>query len=229
LHPESADFLNKIMSTVKPTGPDTFRFAVNLGLSTQASYLAPRAVKAASVLMVIDAFTDAYSEMEKVFEDAPDKLEPPSNIPLDFFLVPIIMSAAKQALGSISLADVIAEITHEHIAATMENFSEEKRDAVEWKSFLLAVACASADNVNEFSDLLESPLINQMMFRVFCSYLAKELETHSWLTSDAISRIERLRKKLLKSVRMDTKSIPEPLRRKAVPKLQAGYSSKEKK
>jgi len=229
LHPESADFLNKIMSTVKPTAQDTFRFAVNLGLATQASYLAPRAVKAASVLMVIDALRDAYSGMEKLLEDTPDKLELPSNIPLDLFLVPLIMSAARQALGSISLADVIAEITREHIAATMENFSEEKRDAVEWKSFLLAVASASADNVKEFSDLIESPLINQMMFRVFCSYLAKELETHSWLTSDAISRIERLRKKLLKSVRMDTKSIPEPLRRKAVSKLQAGHPSKGKK
>jgi hypothetical protein len=207
LRPESADFLDRIMESSTPSSQDLLAFAFNLGLATQASYLAPRATKFAAVIRVLDAFADAYVYIEREFEELPEKPKLPPFLPPDFLVAAILAGTSRHALGSISLADVLAEIAEDYLSRDLSTLSGDQRPSLERKGLFLAVACAACDNAESFANLLESQLITNPQFRLLTIPAVFELLSHTWIPAPSLERIRRLQKRLLRASRITKRSL----------------------
>jgi hypothetical protein len=204
LQPESEDYLKAIMNQVEVSSSDYLLFAMNLGLLTQATYLAPKPIKSEAVSRALDMFTEAwdyscryYAELEK----KPEKPELMKELPIHVIFLGFLSAIAQTALGSITLSSVLSDLIERYSSQPSSSLSDRERAKREWYVFLLAMSSAQCDNIAGFVKAFESGIITEPSFLVLGQAQAKEIEERAWLGEEDRYRAEALDKRLMRKLR----------------------------
>ena len=199
LRPESEDLLDSIMSNVNPSGTSLYSFAINLGMATQASYLAPRESKRQAVLRILDSLIEAWGAVAEDYASMEEKPQLPAFLSPHLLLVGVFTGAAHQSLGSITLAPVLRDTAVAFLEADLASMSTDDRTILEWKAFFLAVGLAASGEVDHFAAFLERNLIRDPVLQLAASFPIYALKDQPWLTSQSNRILRRLEKRIKKS------------------------------
>jgi len=207
LRPEDETCLRAILDEVQVSGSDALAFTMNLGVLTQATYLAPRQVKSEVVVRVLDSFVDAWEYIcdhyEEYQSEAYKHIRIPEDLPGHLLWISILDALAETALGSMTLSQTLSELAEQYVSQPLDHLSARERTRLEWQAFLLAVACAKCDNVSAFISLFRSGIIADPTFLLFMQYHAEMMEKRPWVGArdrDSIGKLSRkLKKRLARS------------------------------
>lgn len=200
LRPESSEFLEAVVSRVSPNESGLYAFAINLGMSCQASYLAPRETKRRVVSIVLDSLIASWQALSIEYHSLKEKPKLPPFLSPHLILVGLFTASAHQALGSITLASVLRDAAADYLAIDLRHLDADQRKLLEWKAFFLAVALAGSGEAHDFAAIVESGLIRDPVLHLAALVAVNRLASHSWLSSGDKRDLRRTGRFLKKSV-----------------------------
>ncbi len=200
LCPDSENHLNRIMEQVTPSSSDVLVYSMNLGMVAQATYLAPKTVKAAVVNQVLDLLPEAWDKFCNNYAELDEKPKFKAQAIPHLFFVGVFGIIAGATLGSNTLFPVLSDLAEHYSSLSYDALSGREKKKAEWSAFFLAAACAECDNVTAFATLFESGVIKDPSFLAFGQFLAETIGERTWLPKEDISRAKSLVKRLGKKI-----------------------------
>lgn len=200
LRPQGEDLLKAITDQVKPSNSDQFTYGLLLGEVTQASYLAPKQVKADAIKRVIENLTEAWDYFSNDFRANENIPVIANQLPVHMFFLALQIAFAQLSLGSITLSSVLSDLAEQLCSQSGVETSPREIAKREWRALLLAMASARCDNVNDFIKIFESNIISDPSFLFFGRFYAEDISKRDWIPRDDRVRAKQLSKKLAKRV-----------------------------
>ena len=199
LRPDSEQYIDAILEQVVPTNSKSLFFATSLGELAQATFMATKQTKTRAVRVVLDQLIHSWEHTCDYWKNLEEKPKFIKDVPAHILFLMLHVGAVQSALGSVTLSPILSTITDEFLSFKIDDphISQNERAKQEWRTFLLAMACAQCDsNVNDFMKLFQSGQITDPGFLFFGSVFSQEISERSWLESDTVEEAKKLYKKL---------------------------------
>lgn len=188
------------MENVDISTNNILAYSLYLGIITQATYAAPKGIKYAAAERVLETLLLAWNETCEYFQEVFEGIEgkKPKHLGLLFIYSPI----AQLALGSITLSTILEDLAYDILQKKSEDLSEAELIVLEWKAFIIALACAHCDKVNIFEMIFKSGLIQNPSL-MFLGYInSKMLEEREWLKVEDINSAKSVSKRLDRKLKL---------------------------
>lgn len=192
LQPQSESVLQHILDSVPIPTDNRIVYAVTLGQITQAIYAAPSATKEYAVDRVLDVLMDSWNDICKNFNEDEFNEDIPAQITL---LFPFTLFA-QQGLGSITLAPALEKIAKAISEVDLTALSADERILLEWKTYLVAMSCASCNHVEIFEDLFRSGILQDPSLLLAGLGMCKLMMDRYWFDEGDMLRIKTVYKRL---------------------------------
>lgn len=200
LRPQSEDLLKVITDQVKASNSDQFTYGLLLGQVAQATYLAPKQVKADAINHVIENLIGAWDYFSNNFTANKNIPVLANQPPLHLFSVAMYTAFVQLSLGSITLSSVLSDLTEQLCSQSRVEISPREIAKKEWRAFLLAMASGRCDNVNDFIKIFESNIVSDPSILFFGRIYAEDISKRDWIPREDRVRAKQLSKKLAKRV-----------------------------
>lgn len=234
LLPDRDDYLLEVFDRVHPKAEEYITYAIQVGVLSQAAFMASKHTRMRLVRLGLrklvqswDYLCDIYEEIEQL-KDKPKMFR---EIPPQIVFLLFQSGISKIAYGSVTLSQVLRDLTEEAVNCAGQNLPEDQRILVEWTSFLLAVACANSEkNTDDFFRLLESGLLRNPYYQLISKFFAESISKSNLFSAMTRERAKSLANKIdarldLKGSTKSDKEFQNAFYKKEMLRLPPGISS----
>ena len=197
LQPDNEQYVRAILEQVEAEKHDALNYALTMGRLLQANFMATRGTKKAVVVEIIEKLIDWWGDVYDRYQQLEEKPAIMARIPAQIIFLWFQIGAVQRAIGSITLAPVLADLAKVYARPLPEGSTEEEKIRHEWRVFLLAMAAGRLDDTaKHFVELYESGTIVELSFIFAGHVLAKEVAGNERLKPKLRERAKDLSKKL---------------------------------
>ncbi len=196
LQPQNDGVLEHVLKSVSVPPNQKMIYAITLGQVAQAVYAAPKATKEKITRQVVDLLLHGWNDLGAQFEGEERFRDIIKDVPPQLFLLFPFTLIAQQSLGSVTLLPALKKLASEYLIADLNNMSPAEGAWLEWKAFVVAMACANCADIETFEEIFKSGLIQDPSLLFTALAVSSYMKDNNWISDDDRKRLNDIHNRL---------------------------------